>query len=86
MPVRTLPNSVPWAALGRLNKNYAPATWPVCARRWHTAHYDGASSCEPLGSGPEVPLPRSHGMPGFALFIGDHLARSVRGRPGAPPR
>jgi len=25
-------------------------------------------------------------MPGFALFIGDHLARSVRGVPGAPPR
>jgi hypothetical protein len=25
-------------------------------------------------------------MPGFALFIGDHLARSVRGIPGAPPR
>jgi hypothetical protein len=24
-------------------------------------------------------------MPGFALFIGDHLARSVRGVPGAPP-
>jgi hypothetical protein len=22
---------------------------------------------------------------GFALFIGDHLARSVRGVPGAPP-
>jgi hypothetical protein len=24
-------------------------------------------------------------MPGFALFFGDHLARSVRGVPGAPP-
>ena len=34
-----------------------------------------------------VPRVRHNGphMPGFAIFFGDHLARSVRGVPGAPP-
>jgi hypothetical protein len=65
-----------------MNQNYAALSAA------HGAEPRAVSSCDTLWANwfqanPSLPMPTP--MPGFALFIGDHLARSVRGRPGAPP-
>jgi len=57
------------------------------APRPHRIRNEFTNGARPPANGGVVPGALDLGLPmhGFALFIGDHLARSVRGVPGAPP-